>query len=727
VSKDSEGTRYSPIAGSTELKSVFDQIPDMIYVKDLDGRFLFANRTIVSNNGLSELEDLVGRTDFDFLSDDVAQMATDVERQVAETGQPHFGCEELAFRGEDERWLMITRVPFRDASGKTVGIVGVSRDITAQKSAARLKDAQSCLLEMIARDAPLGTVLEELARVASRLDHGLHLVFVVQSSGGETSPQVFAPTLGYQFDDIAGKRIASVEPADLNSIAVTVGDAVSGLQCWQGSSRSKSFPIASGKQIDGMMIQYSVSEADRPDVIEFLSIAMNIAGIAIARHRAVARIGYLAEHDPLTGMANRALLDKRLTASIEAAAASREELALAFLDLDNFKLVNDSLGHSVGDELLRVIARRVCDLTKDYGTIARIGGDEFVIILQGKTAERPLQQLSEIREAVTRPVLVAGTELQVTCSIGVASYPKHGKSAEELLGAADMAMYRVKEAGRDGVAVFDQNMATEVRNRHSKIEELRQAIIREEFVLYFQPQVDARSGRVVGAEALIRWDNPKTGLISPRDFIPLAEETGQIVAMGEWVIANACRQAMAWQNNGLEPIRISVNVSARHFQHARLIETVSAAIQETQLDPNLLELEITESLIMKDLAGSVARMHELTALGIGLAIDDFGTGYSSLSALKKFPLSRLKIDRSFIAELPESAEDAAITSAIILMSQKLGIEVIAEGVESVSQAKFLVEEGCPEIQGYVFSKPLTASDFFEFALQRNQAAQQDAA
>jgi EAL domain-containing protein (putative c-di-GMP-specific phosphodiesterase class I) len=312
----------------------------------------------------------------------------------------------------------------------------------------------------------------------------------------------------------------------------------------------------------------------------------------------------------------------------------------------------------------------------------------------------------------------------VTCSVGVANYPLHGTSAQDLLAAADMAMYRAKDSGRDAVAVFDQQMAVAARTRLSRIEELRLAIDRNEFVLHFQPQVDACSGRVVGAEALVRWQHPLAGLRYPGDFVPLAEETGQIAAIGEWVLLEACKNAKAWQEMGLEPIRISVNVSARQFQEKRLLETVRMALDHCKLEPRFLEVEITESLIMKDLPRSISRMHELTALGVTLAIDDFGTGYSSLSALKKFPLSRLKIDRSFVAELPDSAEDRAITSAIISMAQKLGIDVIAEGVETMAQAGFLIEAGCRDVQGFLFSRPIPAEDFVAFVRREHAPVHQ---
>jgi diguanylate cyclase (GGDEF)-like protein/PAS domain S-box-containing protein len=695
------------------LENMINQIPDYIYAKDLEGRFLFANQAVVTNNGLSQLKDLVGRTDFEFLSRHVAQIATDVERRVAETGQPHFGGEELAFRGDGERWLMITRVPLRDVSGTIVGIVGVSRDITAQKSAERRMRAQSGLLEMIARGMPLTDFLEELARMIAGFAEGVHAAFLTVAPDPGELRLAAAPTLNEKYRKRANAAFIRTVPTDLGAAATALKLAFDQASVSELDHQCRCLAISGvDGQIEGVLALYS-SEGARyqSDFSEFVSLAVHMAGIAISRHRDEARIGFLADHDPLTGMANRALLDRRLTLAMQTADSIGSEVALAFLDLDNFKLVNDSLGHSVGDQLLKIVAGRICELTSDQGSLARIGGDEFVIILEQMDLESCLGRLSAIREAVARPIVLNDIELRVTCSIGVASYPNHGKTAGELLASADMAMYRAKELGRDGIALFTSEMTATVRRKLSRTDELRQALLRDEFVLHYQPQVDVQTGRIVAAEALIRWNHPSEGLVYPGDFIALAEETGLIMPIGEWVLRTACRQAKAWQNKGLDPIRISVNVSARQFQEKRLIETVATALRESGLDPVWLELEITESLIMKDLASSIARMHELETLGVKLAVDDFGTGYSSLSALKRFPLSRLKIDRSFIADIPHDADDMAITSAIISLAQKLALQVIAEGVETEEQARFLVESGCNEIQGYFYSRPVEEERF----------------
>ncbi|MGY5809063.1 EAL domain-containing protein [Rhizobium sp. LEGMi198b] len=705
------------------LENMINQIPDYIYAKDLEGRFLFANQAVVFNNGLSHLKDLVGRTDFDFLPSHIVQIAADVERHVAETGQPHFGSEELAFRGDRERWLMITRVPLRDASGKIVGTIGASRDITEQKSAERRMRSQSYLLEMIARGMPLSDFLEELARMIEGFADGVHAALLTIAPDTGELRLAAAPSLTEEYRRRVNATFIRTIPTDLTATAAALKLVFdqAGISELDHQCHCLAISDVDG-QVEGVLALYS-SEGTRyqPGFSDFVSIALHMAGIAISRHRAEARIGFLADHDPLTGMANRALLDRQLTLAMQTADSVGSEVALAFLDLDNFKLVNDSLGHSVGDQLLKIVADRICELTSDQGSLARIGGDEFVIILEQMDINGCLGRLSAIKEAVARPIALNDIELRVTCSIGVASYPSHGKTAGDLLAFADMAMYRAKELGRDGIALFTPEMTATVRRKLSRTDELRQALLRDEFVLHYQPQVDLQTGRIVGAEALVRWNHPSEGLVYPGDFIALAEETGLIMPIGEWVLQTACRQAKAWQDKGLEPIRISVNVSARQFQEKCLMETVANALSESGLDPTWLELEITESLIMKDLASSIARMHELEKLGVKLAVDDFGTGYSSLSALKRFPLSRLKIDRSFIADIPHDADDMAITSAIISLAQKLDLEVIAEGVETEEQARFLVDSGCNEIQGYLFSRPVEEERFCRLALNQESA------
>lgn len=441
-----------------------------------------------------------------------------------------------------------------------------------------------------------------------------------------------------------------------------------------------------------------------------------------ARKLAEQRIRHLAHHDDLTGLPNRSLLRERLDKAIRAARADGGAVGLAFIDLDGFKLVNDTLGHNAGDALLKVVGARMARCLRRDDTLARFGGDEFVILLPalaGDPAAAVLPLLEQVRQAVTEPVLVEGQEVQVSASIGVTFHPHDGADADALMMHADVAMYRAKELGSNNVQRYARDMNADIEEKLVLLEGLRAALDSCapdapgpcQFELLYQPKVDLRSGRLFGAEALIRWHHPEQGLIAPQRFIGLAEESGLIVPIGDWVLRTACRQAQAWRAAGLPGITVSVNVSARQFEEKRLVERVADALESSGLPPANIEVEVTESLIMRDLARSVDRMRELEAMGVALSIDDFGTGYSSLSALKSFPISRLKIDKSFVADLADSADDQAIALAVISLAHKLDLRVIAEGVETEQQRDFLRAHDCDEMQGYLFSRPLAAQAF----------------
>ena len=440
------------------------------------------------------------------------------------------------------------------------------------------------------------------------------------------------------------------------------------------------------------------------------------------RKLAEERIFHMAHHDELTGLPNRNLMHDRIDQAIRKAARNGEGVALAFVDLDGFKLVNDGLGHKAGDELLKVVSRRMGACLRRSDTLARFGGDEFVILLpdQGTDPAALAPLLEKIRVAVTEPVQVAGQAVQVSCSMGVVMYPRDGMDASALLMNADAAMYRAKDLGSNNFQFYARAMNASVEEKLVLLDGLRQAVqatlgdgggaADNGFHLLYQPKVDLKSGRIFGAEALIRWRHPEHGMVPPQRFIALAEESGLIVPIGEWVVRSACRQAQAWREAGLGPIAVSVNVSARQFEEARLADRVAAALVDSGLPPALLELEVTESLLMRDLHKSVATMRELKAMGVSLSIDDFGTGYSSLSALKSFPISRLKIDKSFVSELADNPDDQAIALAVISLGHKLNLKVIAEGVETEQQCRFLRENACDEMQGYLFSRPVPAAD-----------------
>jgi diguanylate cyclase (GGDEF)-like protein/PAS domain S-box-containing protein len=425
------------------------------------------------------------------------------------------------------------------------------------------------------------------------------------------------------------------------------------------------------------------------------------------RKLAEEQIQLLAYSDALTGLPNRRLLQDRLTQALASARRQKGKVALLFLDLDRFKNINDSLGHSVGDILLQDIAERLKAWGREQDTVARLGGDEFLIMLTHvKDVSDAAVAAERLMDAIISEYTIQGHTLNITCSVGISIFPEHGTDADTLIKNADIAMYNAKEGGRNGFRFFTEDVNAQAIERLTLENSLQLALHRKELFLMYQPQIDLATGKIVGLEALLRWQHPGLGLVPPDRFIRIAETCGLIVPIGEWVLRTACSQARKWQEDGLPSVRVAVNVSAVQFRRQEFSEQVRTVLRETGLAPQYLELELTESLLLADADVTLSVIQELKAMGLTLAIDDFGTGYSSFSYLKQFRVSRLKIDRSFIRDVAANPDDAAITAAIISMAKSLHLKVIAEGVENEAQMSFLRTHRCDEIQGYYFSKPL---------------------
>jgi diguanylate cyclase (GGDEF)-like protein/PAS domain S-box-containing protein len=433
------------------------------------------------------------------------------------------------------------------------------------------------------------------------------------------------------------------------------------------------------------------------------------------RKAAEERIHYLAHYDELTGLPNRTLLLERLNQTIDLSNRHQWPLAVLFIGLDRFKLVNDALGHEGGNEVLRIAARRMRSCLREIDTVARIGGDEFVVVLAGDGLREgcPSRVTKLILDAFAEPIVVGDNELFVTCSIGAAVYPRDGSDPNELLKNAWTEMYQAKTQGRNTLHIYSSYYLDRDPERLPLEAAMRRALQRGEFQVHFQPQVELRSGKIHGVEALLRWQQPDKGMLSPVRFIPIAEETGLILPIGEWVLHAACMQRRTWLEQGLDLDRVSVNLSARQFRQPDLPRRVSRVLHETGVEPQHLELELTESILMQDVETAIRTMAELKDLGIRISLDDFGTGYSSLSYLKRFPIDTLKIDQSFVRELTFDPTSAAIAEAIISMAHSLHLTVIAEGVETEGQLAMLRERGCDEIQGFLFCKPLPAEEITE--------------
>jgi diguanylate cyclase (GGDEF)-like protein/PAS domain S-box-containing protein len=428
-----------------------------------------------------------------------------------------------------------------------------------------------------------------------------------------------------------------------------------------------------------------------------------------------AQIAHSAEHDPLTDLPNRLLLNDRLEQAIAMAARVNGKAAVLFLDLDGFKHINDSLGHPIGDKLLQCVAASLRDCVRAPDTVSRQGGDEFIVLLQDvHKSNDAIVAANRILEAVAVPHFINHHELHVTTSIGVSLYPGDGQDAETLIKNADTAMYQAKESGRHGYKFFRPEMNVRAVERQSIEQDLRIALERKEFSLHYQPKIDLKTGEISGTEALIRWNHPRRGMVPPLKFIPIAEDCGLIVPIGAWVLREACTQAKAWADAGLPPMTMAVNLSAIQFRSEGFLEGMFATLGEVGMDPQFLDVEITESVLMKHAEVASTILHALRDRGVRVSIDDFGTGYSSLSYLRKFPLDALKIDRSFIHQITPSPDEAAIVNAIITMGQSLNLRVIAEGVETASDLAFLKAHNCDEAQGYLFSRPLPARELMSW-------------
>ncbi|CAB3640001.1 sensor domain-containing protein [Paraburkholderia rhynchosiae] len=670
------------------LEAVIDNIPQRIFWKDLESRYLGCNMAFARDAGLSYPEQVVGKSDADMPWRAFSERLNAHDKEVIDTGMPKMNFEVDIVIDGVHRTTVTSKLPFTDGDGRVIGVLGSYTDITERKRADLALRLQSRALDasvnaiLITAPSPLGNLIEYVNPAFMRIT-------------------------GYAPAEVIGHdcRVLQRDDRDQEGVAL-IRQALA-------ANREVSAVVRNYRK-DGALFWNQLFIAPVPNAEGVITHHIGVINDVTDLMRYQEQLEYQANYDSLTRLPNRNLLRDRLQHALIVAQRQHKGVAVVFMDLDGFKNVNDSLGHSVGDRLLGVVAERLARCTRTSDTVARHGGDEFVIVMTDTVDEQSLiAWMERARASISEPVWLDGTELYVGCSMGASLFPQDGDDAETLMKKADLAMYRAKDMGRNTFQFYQPEMNASAGARLNLERRLRRALRDNEFLLHYQPQVDIQSGQIVGTEALVRWHDPEGGLVPPSSFIPVAEECGLIGPLSEWVLREACRQNKAWQDLGLPPARVSVNLSARVFQQRDIAKLVMQVLDETGLEPQYLELELTESAIMRNAEEAVSMLNELHALGIGLAIDDFGTGYSSLSYLKRFPVDRLKIDRSFVSDIGVSADDETITSAIIALAHSLKLQVIAEGVETSAQLDFLKERACDEMQGFYFAKPLSTDAISE--------------
>ena len=605
---------------------------------------------------------------------------------------------------------------------------GTIRDITERKQAAIHLDLEHRITQLAVanQDQPvfLDNVLQalcgglELSCVLywSCDPEGTHLE--VASAWCRDDPAV------WEFSALSRKAVL-LKGADLPGQAWTAGEMVflkelrsaagfgrAGAAAEAGLRGALAVPVITGNRIAGVM-ELLAGQPLEPDsgLRQLLYSVANQIGQFLQRKHAEEALRFIAAHDPLTELPNRSMFNERLRQALSQALRHQRGLAVFFIDIDRFKLLNDTLGHGAGDRMLLACAKRLCECVRESDIVARLGGDEFVIMVENfSTPREAIAVAQKILSSLARPFVVDGRELLITASVGIATYPDDGADAEALLKNADIAMYRAKEQGRNNYQFYSAQMNKHSFERLAMETSLRRAVERGEFLVQYQPKQSLRTGAITGMEALVRWKHPDWGVVSPAQFVPLAEETGLIAQIGDWVLRTACAQSREWRAMGVPPLRIAVNLSARQFSRESLVKDIADIMQASELSPDWLELEITESLVMHSPEHAAQTLQRFKAMGISLAIDDFGTGYSSLAYLKRFPIDSIKVDRSFVKDIPDDADDMAITRGVIALGHSLRLRVVAEGVETLEQQQFLKANGCDEIQGYIFSQPLSAQD-----------------
>jgi diguanylate cyclase (GGDEF)-like protein/PAS domain S-box-containing protein len=692
-------TRQALMLSEARFRAMSDASPLGIFVSDAQGECVYTNEAYHKISGLN-LEQTLGTNWSMAIHPDDRQRVL-AEWRAAALGEAKFQSEARFLRADGSIvWARLNAAAMLDGEHSR-GHVQIVEDISARKAA---EDA----------------LFDEKERAQVTLNSIGDAVLTTNLPGNVTYlNQVAEAMTGWSQENALGRPLSEI---------FKIVDGATRQAAPNPAQRAIHENRTVGLAADSILIRRDgIESAIEDSAAPIHNRDGQVAGAVIVFHdvsesRAMAlKMAHLAQHDFLTGLPNRMLLTERLSRAIGQARRHSKRVGLMFIDLDYFKHINDSLGHTIGDLLLQMVAERLKLCIRDTDTVCRQGGDEFVILLAEIVQTQDATPVAEkLLAAFTEPCLIGGHELHVTLSIGVAIYPDDGMDADEVMKNADTAMYHAKAKGRNNYQFFTTEMNTLAVRRLSIEGNLRRALKQGEFMLYYQPKIDLASGLMIGSEALIRWRDPVHGLIYPNQFVPIAEESGLIVPIGSWVLREACRQVCAWQDSGLLAVPVSVNISAVEFRHKNFADGVATILAETSMLPSFLELELTESILMQDAESSASVLASLKAMGMQLAIDDFGTGYSSLSYLKRFPINTLKIDQSFVQDITDDTDDAAIVSAMIGMGKSLKQRVIAEGVETEEQLALLRSLHCDEGQGFLFGHPLPADQFARLLLKEGE-------
>jgi diguanylate cyclase (GGDEF)-like protein/PAS domain S-box-containing protein len=670
-----------------KYRTILENIEDGYYEADIAGKFTFFNNSMCRIFGYPQ-EELMGMSIRQYADKENAKKIFQTFNEVYRTGTPAERFDWQIIRKDGAiRFGEASVSLIKDPSGNPVGFRGVTRDITERKQAEE-------------------AIRESEERYRTFVENASDIIFRTDVNGRFTfANQAMLRITGYSEEEFIGKHYRALIRQDKY-------EEVMKLLTGQYKSRIpntyQEFPIVRKDGQEKWIGQNTQLLFENGEPSGFQAVARDITENKLAEEK----IQYMASHDSLTGLPNRMMFSHLLNHSIQTAKRYQKQIAVLFMDLDRFKIINDTLGHDAGDLLLQVVASRLKQTLRSADVVARLGGDEFVILIEEVKNSNQLEAVAKkILSAVMTPITILSEECRVTVSVGISVFPSDGQDEQTLMKNADNAMYFAKEEGKNTFKFYSSYNKSHAVERLSIENNLRFALERNELKLVYQAKVDFKTGLITGVEALLRWDSPVLGPITPTQFIPVAEQTGLIVPIGRWVMETACAQNVAWQKQALPPVCMAVNLSLRQLLDEYLLADIRKVLKSSGMAPNLLELEITESMVMYNPERVINTLFKIKNLGVRLAIDDFGTGYSSLSQMRYFPVDTLKIDRSFIRNIPKDSEDKAITQAIIKMGKTLSLSVVAEGVETKEQMEFLREQSCDEMQGFYFSKPVAPEIF----------------